>query len=157
VRAGDRLGLGREGAILVVRRAVAGDHRVHVLLAAQTRHVDAADDGASVRDLGSTHGTYLDGRRIDSEERVQAGVLVRLGSHGPHFEIVNAIVHGRPVLGPPDATIARAPAAPSAPAAPAPPTASAPGRNRFLAGFAWGVAAGLAVGVAALALFDVRF
>ncbi len=113
------------------------------------------EDGASVRDLGSTHGTYLDGRRIETEERVRAGVLVRLGSHGPHFEIVNAIVHGRPVLGPSDATIVRPAAAAST--ASAASAAPARGRGRFAAGLAWGLVAGIVVGVAALALFDLRF
>jgi hypothetical protein len=57
------------------------------------------DDGASIRDLGSSHGTWVGGRRISGEERLATGVLVTLGAKGPHFELVNAIVHGRPVLG----------------------------------------------------------
>ena len=123
------------------------------------------DDGASVRDLGSTHGTWVDGRRISAEERVRAGAVVRLGSRGPHFELVNAIVHGRPVLGTtepvvqsPAATadaskerttvaVSERPLEPFAPPAPAP--------NRFVVGLAWGVVAGLVVGVVVLALVDV--
>ena len=120
------------------------------------------DDGASVRDLGSTHGVYLEGRRIEGEERLRAGVIVKLGAHGPHFEVVNAIVHGRPVLGPSDPVIqptfpntvivadrtAEVPTVePDLAEAPAP-------RSRFLAGLAWGVAAGVAVGVAVLAMVD---
>jgi predicted component of type VI protein secretion system len=123
------------------------------------------DDGASVRDLGSTHGTWVDGRRIAAEERVRAGAVVRLGAHGPHFELVNAIVHGRPVLGVTDAAasphvgtvdtakerttvaVAERPPEPAAPPAPAP--------SRFVAGLAWGVVAGLLVGVLVLALVDV--
>jgi pSer/pThr/pTyr-binding forkhead associated (FHA) protein len=119
------------------------------------------DDGASVRDLGSTHGVYVDGRRIASEERLRAGVIVKFGKHGPHFEVVNAIVHGRPVLGasPPETTRpvaagddAKERTTVAMPAAE--PATAAPVADRFLAGLAWGVAAGVAVGIAALALVD---
>ena len=117
------------------------------------------DDGASIRDLGSSHGTWVGGRRISGEERLAAGVLVTLGAKGPHFELVNAIVHGRPVLGaaapsPRDATAVRAPtiaATPTAPAVAPPPPAS----SRFLAGLAWGLAAGIVAGVAVAALVDL--
>jgi len=109
------------------------------------------DDGVAVRDLGSTHGTYLDGRRIAGEERLYAGVLVQLGAHGPHFDVVNAIVHGRPVLGPSDPGITQAPSeTPTVAAATSRPPAADP--RAFFAGVAWGFVAGLVVGTAVVVL-----
>ncbi len=125
------------------------------------------DDGASVRDLGSAHGTWVSGRRSDVETRLGAGVLVTLGVRGPHFELVNAIVHGRPVLGGPpaarphtvtdvlpgsapsdaDATVPIAPAA----------TPAASGGTRFWAGLAWGTFAGLVIGAAVASFTDLPF
>ena len=114
------------------------------------------DDGASVRDLGSSRGTWLGARRIDAEERLTAGVIVTLGPRGPHFELVNAIVRGGPVLGgaaaaPETAEVRRA----AAPAA-APPVAPR-GPNRFLAGLAVGLVLGLAAGAAVAALVELPF
>jgi predicted component of type VI protein secretion system len=113
------------------------------------------DDGVSIRDLGSSHGTWVGGRRISSEERLPAGVLVTLGAKGPHFELVNAIVHGRPVLGPAatvamaarDATVVRAPARAAPTSAPA-VAAPAPAGGEFARGLAWGVVAGIVAGIA---------
>jgi predicted component of type VI protein secretion system len=45
-------------------------------------------DGALVRDLGSSHGTLLDGRRIHGEAPLQAGQVVRLGPRGPQLRMV---------------------------------------------------------------------
>jgi len=122
------------------------------------------DDGASIRDLGSSHGTWVGGRRINGEERLAAGVLVTLGAKGPHFELVNAIVHGRPVLGAAatvavvahDATAVRPPA-PAATPTPTPSSVAppAPAGSGFLGGLAWGLAAGIVAGVAVAALVDL--
>ena len=117
------------------------------------------DDGTSIRDLGSSHGTWIGGRRIHGEERLPAGVLVTLGARGPHFELVNAIVHGRPVLGPAatvamtarDATAVRAPQ-PAAPPSQPPIAAPASGDDGFVRGLAWGVVAGILAGVVVAAL-----
>jgi predicted component of type VI protein secretion system len=133
------------------------------------------EDGASVRDLDSAHGTWVAGERAEGEARLGAGVLVTLGERGPHFELVNAIVHGRPVLGGPPAARAhtvtathanagRAVAArpdavatvPIAAAAKA-PTAAATGGTRFWAGLAWGTFAGLVLGAAAASFVDLPF
>ena len=113
------------------------------------------DDGATVRDLGSSRGTYIAGRKIGAEERLTSGMLVTLGPRGPHFELVNAIVHGLPVLG------ASEPARPRARDEPALASASAPaasrGANRFPAGLAWGFVLGLAAGAAVAALVELPF
>jgi len=130
------------------------------------------EDGASIRDLGSSHGTWVDGRRIEAEERVRAGEVVRLGSRGPHFEIVNAIVHGRPVLGVTEpspvvtGTIPAAekptvgideaappPALEPLPAAMSTSTAPTPESRAFRAGLIWGLVVGLLVGLLIVAIF----
>lgn len=113
------------------------------------------DDGVTVRDLGSSHGTWVAGRQVAGEVRLGAGVLVNLGSRGPHFEVVNAIVHGRPVLGP-------SPPSPSNPTSDADPTIDVPPAatpappaapvSRFWTGAAWGALIGVLAG-AALAVF----
>jgi hypothetical protein len=132
------------------------------------------EDGASIRDLGSSHGTWVDGRRIEAEERVRAGAVVRLGSRGPHFELVNAIVHGRPVLGvteppplvPTTIPVAEKPTVGLSEIAPTPafvtlstptpaPTAPAQETSAFRAGLVWGVVVGLLLGLAVVALAGV--
>jgi predicted component of type VI protein secretion system len=120
------------------------------------------DDGASVRDLGSAHGTWVAGQRSEGESRLGAGVLVTLGVRGPHFELVNAIVHGRPVLGampaarPHTVTDVRPAAAPAPASAPA--TAPAvEGGTRFWAGLVWGTLAGLVAGAAVASFVDLPF
>lgn len=119
------------------------------------------DDGASVRDLGSAHGTWVAGQRAEGEARLGAGVLVTLGARGPHFEIVNAIVHGRPVLGAKPAerprTVTEVPTAAVTPMAtsPAAPQPAAEGGSRFWAGLAWGTLAGLVVGAALASFVDL--
>ena len=65
------------------------------------RHCEVllSEEGVTVRDLGSSHGTWINAKRVTGHERLGDGVLVSLGTRGPHFEVINAIVHGRPVLG----------------------------------------------------------
>ncbi|MBM4022746.1 MAG: FHA domain-containing protein [Planctomycetes bacterium] len=59
------------------------------------RHAILETDGEGwrIRDLGSTNGTFVDGRRIDGPQRVAAGAVIGLGSHrllltteGPRLE-----------------------------------------------------------------------
>jgi pSer/pThr/pTyr-binding forkhead associated (FHA) protein len=116
------------------------------------RHCEVllGDDGATIRDLGSTHGTWIEGRRVSAETPRAAGAIVSLGNRGPHFELVSAVVHGRPVLGAPVQTARAAETK-------APPAAAAAPSSRFFVGLAWGVLAGVVAGVAVLALVDVRF
>jgi predicted component of type VI protein secretion system len=107
------------------------------------------DDGVSVRDLGSSHGTHVAGVRTEGETRLPAGTIVTLGAKGPHFEVVNAIVHGRPVLGP------APPPREASPVAAAPSSAAA--TSRFLPGLVTGLVVGLIAGVAVAALVDLPF
>ena len=129
------------------------------------------EDGASVRDLGSTYGTFVDDRRLRGEIRIQAAARVQLGENGPHFELVSAIVHGRPVLGtsaprrasepkpvvprvvqspgsPEPHTSETTPIAPETVAAALAP--AAPRAGHFGLGLAAGLAAGIALALAAL-------
>jgi hypothetical protein len=111
-------------------------------------------DGIIVRDLGSTHGTYVDGSRIAGEALVQSGATVRLGSRGPRIRIVDARIAGRSVphdveLAPPAGGASRrvpktvlTDEPPTAPAAAAPPPAPPPAPS-----FGRGVAVGAVVGV----------
>jgi predicted component of type VI protein secretion system len=106
------------------------------------------DDGAVVRDLGSSQGTWLDGRLVVGETRLARGALVSLGARGPRFELVAATLEGRSIAGePPPLGDVTSPSPVPAPAAPA----AARDRSRFLAGLAWGAAAGLLFGLLALA------
>lgn len=109
------------------------------------------DEGTFLRDLGSTHGTFVDGRRMRAEERLGPGAVIRLSAHGPRFELVSAVVQGRPVTGAPPA------AGPPGVTGPAQPRTQemkrafvAPMRgSRFLAGLFWGLIAGIAAGLGA--------
>lgn len=46
------------------------------------------DDAWTVRDLGSIHGTYLNGTRISREEPLNDGDLLRLGAGGPEIQFL---------------------------------------------------------------------
>jgi predicted component of type VI protein secretion system len=142
------------------------------------RHCEVllTEEGVTVRDLGSSHGTWINSRRVSGQERLGDGVLVSLGTRGPHFEVINAIVHGRPVLGAAPDSVWPATGAPGAPvsgpqrtqtvmpppaavAAPSPaPVAAEPGllaSPRFRRGLLWGALAGLLAGVAISALIPL--
>lgn len=49
---------------------------------ASARHarIESMRDGLWVVDLGSTNGTYVNGRRIDGREQLRAGDLVQVGA-----------------------------------------------------------------------------
>ncbi len=55
-------------------------------------------DGALVRDLGSSHGTFLDGRRVQGESPVQCGQVVRLGPRGPRLRVMDARIGGAQIV-----------------------------------------------------------
>ena len=54
-------------------------------------------NGLIVRDLGSTHGTLVDGSRIAGEAMAQRGAVLRLGSRGPRIRIIDARLDGRSI------------------------------------------------------------
>ena len=54
--------------------------------------------GLVIRDLGSTHGTWVRGRRVSGEIRVTQLTKVVLGEGGAELEILSATVDGRNVL-----------------------------------------------------------
>lgn len=49
--------------------------------------VAGADNGYLVRDSGSTNGTFVNGRRITGEERLNDGDVIWLGAEGPRVEV----------------------------------------------------------------------
>ena len=55
------------------------------------RHADivAGPDGYSLRDSGSTNGTFLNGNRITGEEPLASGDVIWLGAEGPQVEVVS--------------------------------------------------------------------
>jgi predicted component of type VI protein secretion system len=112
------------------------------------RHCEIVLDanGALLRDLGSTHGTWTGDGRLEGETRLVAGAVFLLGAHGPRIEVADAVVDGRRVVG----DVFEACAATATAPVPRVAVAAAAPRGRFLAGLACGVAAGLAVGIAAL-------
>ena len=105
-------------------------------------------DRITVRDLGSRHGTFVDGKKISGEGVAHTGSVGTLGPRGPRYQLAGAIVNGTPVGRP-------APAAPKTPAAAAPPAPAAPAGSGFGARMLWGTALGFVLGVVILALVDV--
>jgi pSer/pThr/pTyr-binding forkhead associated (FHA) protein len=119
-------------------------------------------DGVIVRDLGSTHGTWYEGRRIDGEIRIAHRSRVALAENGIPVEILRARVDGRPVMEEAsDAALAsshtvgmstsevHAAKAVSGGSGAATGEFAAPRRPLFLRGFLVGAAVGLAGGLAA--------
>src|SRR2546421_12908198 len=54
-----------------------------------TRHAEilARGDRYRIRDNNSTNGTFINGRRITSEEELNDGDVIWLGAEGPHVEV----------------------------------------------------------------------
>jgi S1-C subfamily serine protease len=71
--------------------------------------IDLHPHGASVTDLGSTNGTYVNDKKIEVQTPLRVGDRIQLGKTGPKYEVVELDVGGK-----------RAPAPRPAPAAPAP-------------------------------------
>ena len=70
VRAADGATIGREGCDVLLADPEAS--RRHAILR-------AAGSGAAVEDLGSTNGTYVNGRRVDGTAPLSAGDRLRFG------------------------------------------------------------------------------
>ena len=45
----------------------------------QHARIELASDGAFIEDAGSSHGTYLDGRRLEARSRLRGGMTIQLG------------------------------------------------------------------------------
>lgn len=56
--------------------------------------ITLAPDGASLIDLESTNGTYLNDRRIEGRKKLRKGDFFRLGQTGPCFQIVELDLTG---------------------------------------------------------------
>ena len=96
-------------------RVVSGRH-------AEFRH---GGDGWRLADVGSTNGTFLNGRRLAAEAPVKGGDEISLGQHGPRIKILATAE--APAI---EATIAEHPAFdPSTPPPGAPAAAAAPARE----------------------------
>jgi hypothetical protein len=128
------------------------------------RHCEltAGPDGVMLKDMGSTHGTWVDGRRVKTAQ-LCAGSVITLGPKGARFLIVEAKYMGRSVLAPPESG-ASTPitAAPRSPEATVPVSAEdakteeivvgrGPGFGR---GLLWGMLGGALLGFTALFVAD---
>jgi S1-C subfamily serine protease len=71
--------------------------------------IDLHPHGASVTDLGSTNGTYVNDQKVEGKTPLRVGDRIQLGKTGPKYEVVEL-----------DVAAKRAPAPRPAPAAPAP-------------------------------------
>jgi hypothetical protein len=49
---------------------------------------ELTEAAVTLRDLGSTNGTYLNGKRIDGEARLAVGDEIRLGEKGPRLRVL---------------------------------------------------------------------
>lgn len=52
--------------------------------------VERTDDGMTIEDLGSTNGTWVEGRSITRKTRLNAGAEARVGSSSIRFKVVDA-------------------------------------------------------------------
>jgi len=54
-----------------------------------TRHAELRCTGGrwSVRDIGSTNGTFVNGERVTAERRLTTGDMISFGTHGPLVEV----------------------------------------------------------------------
>jgi FtsP/CotA-like multicopper oxidase with cupredoxin domain/pSer/pThr/pTyr-binding forkhead associated (FHA) protein len=146
--------IGREGADIIVLDAEVS--RRHAIV----RPVAA---GVELEDLGSSNGTFIDGRRIEGAVTLSETTIVRLGGSELTVEVdvpqptrVRAVPpptdvtqqRERPTLAPSDVTALRA--TPAAAAAASPPETTPSGRRRKLAALIAG--GGLLVAAIAVAL-----
>jgi hypothetical protein len=86
--------------------------------------IDLTPGGADLSDLGSTNGTYLNGRRLTARTALQPGDQIRLGQQGPTLQVKH--LHGAaaaPLLHAPTLPAPRPRQAPQADKA-APPSAT---------------------------------
>jgi hypothetical protein len=58
----------------------------------QHARIDLTSTGADVSDLGSTNGTYLNGRRLTARTSLHPEDEIRLGQHGPRLKVLE--LHG---------------------------------------------------------------
>lgn len=127
----DRVTIGRalECIIRVEGETATSVSRVHA-------EISVVQGKVSLRDGGSRHGTFLNGRKIDGATAVKPGDVLMLGPGGPTFTIDEAVtVAAGP---PPDAAVPKRPAdvAPVAPGGGVKPSGAPPhpSANRDAAG-----------------------
>lgn len=130
---GDRVTIGRalECIIRVEGETATSVSRVHA-------EISVVSGTISLRDGGSRHGTFLNGKKIDGAATVKTGDVLMLGPGGPTFTIDEAVIV--PVSntpngpGPEPAAGAGQPAARPAAAKPSAEPAPKPSSNRDAAG-----------------------
>src|SRR4051794_18737389 len=89
--------------------------------------VDLAPGRATLRDLGSSNGTYLNGRQVTDPTPLSVGDSLRLGQAGPSLKVLELDLRSPAVAAPKLIPVATAvPAAPVRTAAPARPRSQAP-------------------------------
>jgi S1-C subfamily serine protease len=101
--------------------------------------IDLHPHGASLTDLGSTNGTYVNDKKVEGKAPLRVGDRIQLGKTGPKYEVVELDVAEKRAPAPRPAPVAagvRAPAAAPAPrkAAKAAPVAvdTGPSETRLL-------------------------
>ena len=57
-----------------------------------TRHAEfrCGQRGWSVNDLGSTNGTWVNGKRITAQREIRVGDVITFGAQGPRVDVISA-------------------------------------------------------------------
>ncbi len=98
------------------------DHPAWSMVSRRHAELRSENGRCVLEDLGSSHGTYVDGRRITQPTEVRAGSLMQFGTNGPAIRLVRIeqppAVQPQPKPQPPPAQPQPAPPTPSTPAGP---------------------------------------
>jgi pSer/pThr/pTyr-binding forkhead associated (FHA) protein len=95
-----------------VGRDPAAELALHNAESVSWRHarIDLGKDGAWITDLGSSNGTFVNGKRLDRRGPLKAGDQVQLGQTGPRLAVTELDTGGRapaPAVAPKPAAVPR--------------------------------------------------
>ena len=71
----------------------------HASVSRRHARIAVASERATLEDLRSRNGTFVDGRRIDSPTEIQDGAIIGLGPITLKFRALTAPASTRPIIG----------------------------------------------------------